>query len=135
MKAAIDDNRILRSPVSVKGASKEPAPEQAVPTAGEVNALADAVPEGYEATVILAAWCALRFGEMAALRRDRASTPRGAVKAAEKANAAGLVRSRARRCATASGWVGDQGPRRSAHKRSPYVGSTSSTMTSKPLRR
>lgn len=57
MKAAIDDNRILRSPVSVKGASKEPAPEQAVPTAGEVNALADAVPEGYEATVILAAWC------------------------------------------------------------------------------
>ena len=37
----------------------------------EVDAVAEAVPERFKAMVLLAAWCALRFGELAALRRDR----------------------------------------------------------------
>ncbi len=35
----------------------------------EVDALADAVPPRYRALVLLAAWCSLRLGELAALTR------------------------------------------------------------------
>src|SRR5487761_1106418 len=71
MKSAVTDGCIVRSPVAVKGASKEPIHEQAVPTVAEVEALAEAVPECHKPMVLLAAWCALRFGELAAPRRDR----------------------------------------------------------------
>ena len=83
MKSAVADNRILRSPVAVTGASKEPRQEQAVPTVAEVNALAEAVPESYMAMVLLAAWCALRFGEVAALRRDRVDLLHAEVRVSE----------------------------------------------------
>jgi integrase len=83
MKAALDDNCIVRSPVAVKGASKEPAQEQAVPTVAEVDALSEAVPDRYKAMVVLAAWCALRFGELAALRRDRVDLVHNEIRVSE----------------------------------------------------
>jgi len=52
-------------------ASKEPVKKQAVPTVAEVEALASAVPEPYPAMVLMAAWCGLRFGELAAPSRHR----------------------------------------------------------------
>jgi integrase len=83
MKSAVTDGCIVRSPVAVKGASKEPLHEQAVPTVAEVDALADAVPELYKPMVLLAAWCALRFGELAALRRDRIDLMHSEIRVAE----------------------------------------------------
>jgi integrase len=83
MAAAAADSCIARSPVEVKGASKEPRKERPVATVSEVEALAGAVPERYHAMVLLAAWCGLRFGELAALRRGRVDLLHAKVKVAE----------------------------------------------------
>ena len=83
MRSAVHDGCIVRSPVEVKGASKEPVQEQKVPTVAEVEALADAVPKQYRAMVLIAAWCGLRFGEAAALRRDRIDLLHRKVRVAE----------------------------------------------------
>jgi len=82
MKAAAQDGAIVRSPVAVKGAAKEEH-ERAVATVAEVGALSEAVPERHKAMVLLAAWCALRFGELAALRRDRIDLLHGGIRVAE----------------------------------------------------
>ncbi|MHB1534859.1 MAG: hypothetical protein ACYC1D_09675 [Acidimicrobiales bacterium] len=46
-------------------------------TIAEVEALADAVPPRYRAMVLLAAWCSLRFGALAALTRQRVNPTQG----------------------------------------------------------
>ena len=71
MAAAVVDGYLVKSPVVIKGASREVVHEQAIPTVAEVLALAEAVEERYRAMVWLAGGCGLRFGELAALRRDR----------------------------------------------------------------
>jgi integrase len=83
MRAAVRDGCMARSPVEVKGASKEPSHEQPVATVAEVGSLTDAVPAQYRAMVVMAAWCGLRFGELAALRRDRIDLLHGKVRVAE----------------------------------------------------
>ena len=50
-----------------RGAGTGPCGGRSVTTVAEVDALADAVPPRYWAMVLLAAWCSLRFGELAAL--------------------------------------------------------------------
>jgi integrase len=70
MQAALDDGQVKASPVAIKGAGHEPVGELTVPTRAEAMALADAVPTEYRAMVLIAAWCGLRFGELAALRRE-----------------------------------------------------------------
>jgi integrase len=74
---------IGRRPVEVKGVSKVPAREQPGATVAEVDALATAVPAQYRAMVVMAAWCGLCFGELAALRRDRIGLLHGKVGVAE----------------------------------------------------
>ncbi len=59
------------------------AKEQAIPKVAEVEALAEAVPARYKAMVLLAAWCSLRFAELAALRRDRVDLVRGEIRVTE----------------------------------------------------
>lgn len=71
MRAAVADGYIVKSPVAIKGAARERVVKRPIPTVAEVDALAGAVPENFRAMVLLGAWCALRFGELAALRRDR----------------------------------------------------------------
>ena len=71
MRAATADGYIVKSPAAVKGAARERVSKRAIPTVAEVDAVAEAVPERFKAMVLLAAWCALRFGELSALRRDR----------------------------------------------------------------
>lgn len=71
MRAAVADGCLMKSPVAVKGAARERTVQRCVPSVAEVEALSKAVPEPFEAMVLLAAWCAMRFGELAALRRDR----------------------------------------------------------------
>lgn len=83
MRAAVKDERVLRNPCSVKGAASEDCKDQAIPTVAEVEALAGAVPERYRLMVLLAAWCSLRFGELAALRRDRVDLLHGEIRVIE----------------------------------------------------
>ena len=67
MKAATSDGYIVKSPVALKGAAGERVVKRPIPTVAEVDALAEAVPDRFKAMVLLASWCSLRFGELAAL--------------------------------------------------------------------
>jgi integrase len=69
MKAAVDDDRLARSPCRVSGAATEVAPERPAASIAEVQALANAMRDDQRIAVILAAWCQLRLGEVLGLRR------------------------------------------------------------------
>ncbi len=69
LATAADDGLIRRNPCRVKGAGNEKSPERPVLTITEVYALADAAGDRYRALILLACFCGLRWGELAALRR------------------------------------------------------------------
>ena len=71
LNVAVDDEKIPANPCRIKGAGKEAAPERPVATEAQVVAIADAIEPQYRALVILGAWCSLRFGELAGMRRSR----------------------------------------------------------------
>ncbi|HMK96143.1 MAG TPA: hypothetical protein VK425_01285, partial [Acidimicrobiales bacterium] len=83
MSQAVADGYMVKSPAVIKGAGRERVEEQTIPTPGEVAALAQAVDARYEAMVWLAGACGLRFGEIAALRRDRIDLLHKEVRVAE----------------------------------------------------
>lgn len=67
--AAKKDDRI--TPPAIEGAGKADTKHKAEPaTAAELHALADHMPPRYRLAVLLMGWCALRFGEVAELRRQ-----------------------------------------------------------------
>jgi integrase len=66
---ALEDGLIARNPCVIKGASVERPAERPVATITEVYAIADAVEPRYRAMVLLATFCALRVGELRALRQ------------------------------------------------------------------
>lgn len=70
MNSAVDDELIAASPVHIRGAgaatTKRPV-EPAMPA--EIELIADNMPRRLRAAVWIAAWCALRYGELAELRR------------------------------------------------------------------
>jgi integrase len=70
----------IRPPSRIKGASAERSPERPVLTVAEVYALADAVGRRYRALVLLACFCGLRWGELAALCRCNIDTDAGSVR-------------------------------------------------------
>lgn len=68
---AVDDGIMAANPARIKGAgTKKRQRELRVLTVAELDKLVEAIPERYEALVLLGAWCALRFGELSALRRS-----------------------------------------------------------------
>jgi integrase len=69
--SAVDEDVLAANPCRVKGAGQaRRATRTEVPTVAQVAALAEAMPAGkYRTMTLLAAWCGLRFGELAALRR------------------------------------------------------------------
>lgn len=70
MASAVDDGLIDKNPVHVRGASRRgSSPAVEIFTAEQVAELAEHMPDKHKATVLLAAWCGLRFGEVVALRR------------------------------------------------------------------
>lgn len=66
---ALHDELLARSPCRIAGAGADRAVERPKLTRDEVQALTDGVPEKLKAAVTLAAWGALRRGEVLALRR------------------------------------------------------------------
>ncbi|MFE6807989.1 tyrosine-type recombinase/integrase [Streptomyces sp. NPDC057681] len=69
LHTAVDDGLIERNPCRIKGAGSVTHTERPFLSVPEVYRLADAVPPHCRALVLLAAFCALRFGELAALQR------------------------------------------------------------------
>ncbi|MFI8793668.1 hypothetical protein [Streptomyces sp. NPDC055105] len=92
LHTAVDDGLIERNPCRIEGAGSVTHTERPFLSIPEVYRLADAVPPHCRALILLAAFCALRFGEPAALQRrdidleartvsSAAPTPRRAPKA------------------------------------------------------
>lgn len=67
--SAVAEEEIPRNPCAVPGAGQESSPERPVATVPQVLTLAEKVGERWQALVLLAAFCSLRFGELAALKR------------------------------------------------------------------
>lgn len=62
---------IPETPCRIEGAGSARKKHQTkVASLGELEVIAEAMPERYRPMVLLAAWCGLRFGELAELRRD-----------------------------------------------------------------
>lgn len=73
---AEEDDLVAANPCRIRGASARKAAERPVLSIPEVLALADEVPDRYEALVHLLVWSGLRIGEASALqRRDLDLTP------------------------------------------------------------
>jgi integrase len=70
MATAVADDLIPSNPCRIRGASKASRAREIRPaTLPELRTIADAMPERWRCAVLLAAWCGLRFGEVAELRR------------------------------------------------------------------
>ncbi len=71
LNTAVADEVIPANPCRVRGAGRSKRARKIEPaTLGELEAIAAAMPARYRLMVLLAAWCALRFGELAELRRS-----------------------------------------------------------------
>jgi integrase len=71
LNVAVDDEKIKVNPCRVKGGGRESSPERPVVMPNDVLRIAEEIGPEYRAMVIVAAWCSLRFGELAGLRRAR----------------------------------------------------------------
>jgi integrase len=70
MNTAVADELIAANPCRVRGGGSTKRAKRIKPASlGELEALVGATPDRYKLMVLLAAWCALRFGELAELRR------------------------------------------------------------------
>ena len=67
---ATGDGVIPMNPCTIRGAGNAKRAHRIRPaTLDEIATITEAMPEQYQAMVLLAAWCALRFGELTELRR------------------------------------------------------------------
>jgi integrase len=71
MTTAVEDGLIRRNPCNIKGAGQEHSDERPVVPIATLVELLDNVPGRYRALLLLATFANLRFGELAALRRDQ----------------------------------------------------------------
>lgn len=79
---AVTDDLIPANPCRIRGAGKSPRRARTIrpATIDELEAITQAMPEQYQLAVLLAAWCALRFGEVAELRRKDIDLDHGRVR-------------------------------------------------------
>jgi integrase len=85
LATAVEDDKIPVNPCKVKGAGREQAPERPIATPDEVLKIAEAIEPQYRAMVLLAAFCSLRFGELAGLRRSGVDLLHRSVRVVEQA--------------------------------------------------
>jgi len=78
---AVADDVIPVNPCRVRGAGQAKRARTIRPASlGELEALVKALPERYRLMALLAAWCAMRFGELAELRRADVDVRTGVVR-------------------------------------------------------
>jgi integrase len=81
MNSAVDDELITISPVHIRGAgatTKRKVLEPAAPA--ELKLITANMPERLRAAVMISTWCALRYGELAELRRKDIDTEQKPIK-------------------------------------------------------
>lgn len=77
---AVADQMIPTNPCHIRGAGNTKRAKQIKPaTLAELEALVTAMPERYRVMVLLASWCAMRFGELTELRRGDVNTKAGII--------------------------------------------------------
>lgn len=69
MATAVRDQIITANPCTIKGAGTSEAVERKPATIGQIETIADNMPERYRALIHVAAWSGLRFSELAGLTR------------------------------------------------------------------
>jgi integrase len=80
MKSAVDDEVIAANPCRIRGAGQAKRATKTRPaTLEELSRLVEAMPPKYRVMVLLAAWCALRFGELTELRRKDIDVRNGVI--------------------------------------------------------
>ena len=78
---AIADELIAANPCRVRGAGTTKRTKKIRPaTLAELEELVTAMPDRYKLMTLLAAWCALRFGELAELRRRDVDVKNGVIR-------------------------------------------------------
>ncbi|MGI9009461.1 MAG: tyrosine-type recombinase/integrase [Streptosporangiaceae bacterium] len=81
LNTALADDIILANPCRVRGAGTARRARQIKPASlAELEALVQAMPQRYRLMVLLAAWCAMRFGELSELRRGDIDVRGGVVR-------------------------------------------------------
>lgn len=74
------DGLIPANPCHIRGAGNSKRVKKVKPaTLDELEQIVAATPERYRLMVLLASWCAMRFGELAELRRDDVNTRAGLI--------------------------------------------------------
>ena len=71
LNTAVEDELLPRNPCRLKGAGVERSAERKPPSLAEVELIAAAIEPRYRLLVLLGAWSGLRWGELAALTRQR----------------------------------------------------------------
>jgi integrase len=80
MKTAVDDELILVNPCRIRGAGQAKRAKKIKPASlAELETIVKAMPEKYQLMILFAAWLALRFGELAELRRNDVDAANGVV--------------------------------------------------------
>jgi integrase len=80
LATAVADDAIAANPARIRGATQVKRARKIRPaTLPELAAITEGMRPAYQAMVLLAAWCGLRFGELAELRRADIDTAHGVV--------------------------------------------------------
>jgi integrase len=81
LASAVYDGLITQNPCHIRGAGNSKRVHKIKPlTLAGLEVLTAAMPERYQAMTLLAAWCGLRFGELAELRRSDLDLKNGRIK-------------------------------------------------------
>jgi integrase len=81
LNTAVTDQMLVANPATIRGAGNTRRVITIRPaTTDELDKLVDAMPDHLKAIVLLAAWCALRFGELTELRRSDIDLEAGVVR-------------------------------------------------------
>jgi len=103
---AVDEGAVAANPCRIRGAGQTKRAREIRPaTLSELEAVVGKLPESYRLMALMAAWCALRFGELTELRRSDVDLKAGTVRVAR-----GVVRTR-------GGGMTIKGPKSDAGKR------------------
>jgi integrase len=81
LHAAVEDGHLAINPARIRGAGQTERKHVVQPASlDELDALTEAMPPRYQLLIQLAAWCALRFGELTELRRADVDTRDGVLR-------------------------------------------------------
>jgi integrase len=81
LASALHDGLIAANPCHIRGAGNSKRVHKIKPASlAELEALTAAMPARYQAMTLLAAWCGLRFGELAELRRSDVDLENGRIR-------------------------------------------------------